>query len=322
MKRKPATCCGPDRLRALAAIGSALACATTWAAEAPTCSAVHMSTPGWSDLEVTNDLAGVVLKGLGYRQQVDTLSVAITYQALTNGQIDVFLGDWSPAHERFTQPLLAAKKIERLHQNLTGAKYTLVVPDYVAAAGVRTFADLAAHGEEFRHRIYGIDAGSPGNESIEMAIKGSALMDWSVVPSSEQGMLAQVARDIARKRWIVFLGWEPHPMNLTYKLVYLSGGDEFFGPDFGGATVSTVARAGFAQACPNLGRLFSQLSFTVAGEDQIMSAIDSGKQSGSDAAAAYLKSHIDELRGWLDGVQTRDGKPGFPAVEASLGSRG
>jgi len=312
-----------------AAIAAAVLClapgvraAGASASEAAACAAVHMSSPGWSDLEATNEVAGAVLRGLGYEQRVDTLSVAITYQALTNGQIDVFLGDWSPAHDRFTQPLLAAKKIERLHRNLSGAKYTLVVPDYVAAAGVRTFADLAAHGDEFRHRIYGIDAGSPGNESIERAINGSALKDWSVVPSSEQGMLAQAARDIARKRWIVFLGWEPHPMNLTYKLVYLAGGDEFFGPDFGGATVSTVARAGFIESCPNLGRLFSQLTFTVAGEDELMSAIDNGKQSGSDAAAAYLRRHTDELRGWLEGVQTRDGKPGLAAVQAALGARG
>ncbi|HTV95568.1 MAG TPA: choline ABC transporter substrate-binding protein [Steroidobacteraceae bacterium] len=309
-------------LLACAVLGGPLGSRSVRAAEAPACGTVRMSSPGWSDLEATDDIAGLLLRGLGYQQNVDTLSVAITYQALSNGQIDVFLGDWSPAHDHFTQPLLAAGKIERLERNLSGAKYTLVVPDYVAAAGVRTFADLAAHGDQFHHRIYGIDAGSPGNESIEKAIAGSALEGWEVVPSSEQGMLAQVARDIARKRWVVFLGWEPHPMNSTFKLVYLAGGDAFFGPNYGGGTVYTVARSGFSRSCPNVAHLLRQLSFSVPAENEMMAAIDEGKQSGAEAAAAYLKAHPEVLPLWLDGVFTRDGRPGLPAVKASLGSTG
>jgi glycine betaine/proline transport system substrate-binding protein len=290
------------------------------AADPPSCAAVRMSTPGWSDLEATNDIASLLLKALGYQQHVDTLSVAITYRALANGQLDVFLGDWTPAHDPFTGPLLAAKKIERLNRNLTGAKYTLVVPDYVAAAGVRSFADLAAHGDRFGYQIYGIDEGSPGNERIEAAVAGAGLAGWNVVSSSEQGMLAQASRDISRKRWIVFLGWEPHPMNLMFKLVYLSGGDAYFGPDYGGGQVYTLARAGFSESCPNAARLFRQMSFTVAVEDAIMAASESGNPSGPEAAKAYLESHLELLGPWLDGVTTLDGRPGAAAVKAFLAS--
>jgi glycine betaine/proline transport system substrate-binding protein len=291
------------------------------AADPPSCAVVRMSTPGWSDLQVTNDVASLLLRALGYQQHLDTLSVAITYRALANGQIDVFLGDWTPAHDTFTGPLLAAKKIERLNRNLTGAKYTLVVPDYVAAAGVRSFADLAAHADQFRYQIYGIDEGSPGNERIEAAVAGESLSGWNVVSSSEQGMLAQAARDIARKRWIVFLGWEPHPMNLMFKLVYLSGGDTFFGPDYGGGEVYTLARAGFARSCPNAARLFHQLAFTVSAEDAIMAASQSGN-SGLEAAKAYLRSHPELIGPWADGVTTLDGRPGAAAVEAFLAGGG
>src|SRR3546814_4870994 len=61
--------------------------------------------------------------------------------------------------------------------------------------------------------------------------------DFEVVESSEQGMLSQVARAVKSKEDIVFLGWAPHPMNNNFDLVYLSGGDDFFGADYGGATV-------------------------------------------------------------------------------------
>ena len=33
--------------------------------------------------------------------------------------------------------------------NLEGAKYTLAVPTYVYEAGVKTFADIAAHADKF-----------------------------------------------------------------------------------------------------------------------------------------------------------------------------
>jgi glycine betaine/proline transport system substrate-binding protein len=291
-------------------------------ADPPSCATVRMSTPGWSDLQVTNDIASLLLRALGYQQHLDTLSVAITYRALASGQLDLFLGDWTPAHDPFTGPLLAARKIDRLNRNLTGAKYTLVVPDYVAAAGVRSFADLAAHGDRFGYQIYGIDEGSPGNERIEAAISGSGLSGWNVVSSSEQGMLAQASRDISRKRWIVFLGWEPHPMNLMFKLVYLSDGDAYFGPNYGGGQVYTLARAGFAEACPNAARLFRQVAFTVAAEDAIMAASASGNPSGLEAAKAYLQSHPELLGSWLDGVTTLDGRPGAAAVKAFLGTSG
>ena len=294
------------------------------AGDAPACATVRMGTPGWSDIQATNGIANLLLSGLGYKQQLATLAVPITYQALKNGQTDVFLGDWAPAHDHFITPLLAEKKIEVLHQNLDGAKYTLAVPDYVAAGGVKSFADLGAHGSEFRRKVYGIDAGSPGNQSIQKAIENPdlKLQGWSVVPSSEQGMLSEVSRDVAHKRWVVFLGWAPHPMNTQFILTYLAGGDAYFGPNYGAATVSTVARAGFSEACPNLARLFSQVTFTVPVENVMMSAIDNDKKTGTEAAADYLKAHPDLLTPWLGGVTTIDGKPGLPAVKSFLGIAG
>ncbi|AJY38496.1 sulfatase-like hydrolase/transferase [Burkholderia humptydooensis] len=67
--------------------------ATASAAEAAACRDVRMAGPGWTDIEATDALAGVVLKALGYRQSVSNLSVPITYQGLKKGQIDVFPGN-------------------------------------------------------------------------------------------------------------------------------------------------------------------------------------------------------------------------------------
>ena len=43
------------------------------------------------------------------------------------------------------------------------------------------------------------------------------------------------------------------------------------------------------------------------------------KEDANKAAAAWLKANPALLDKWLDGVTTLDGKPGLPAVKASLG---
>src|SRR3546814_18950137 len=86
-------------------------------------------------------------------------------------------------------------------------------------------------------------------------------------------MLAQVARAVRAKQDIVFLGWAPHPMNNNFDLVYPSGGDDVFGPDYGGATVYTNVRKGYAGECPHVGQLPSNLDLSLPMEGAIMGSI-------------------------------------------------
>ena len=145
------------------------------------------------------------------------------------------------------------------------------------------------------------------------------LGEWKLVELGEQAMLAQVTRAEKGGKAIVFLAWAPHPMNTAHELTYLSGGDAYFGPDFGGAQVYTLARTGWAAACPNAATLFRNLIFTVDMENQMMGLIlDEGKK-GESAAEEWITAHPDVLGPWLDGVTTLDGQPGLPAVKTALG---
>jgi glycine betaine/proline transport system substrate-binding protein len=108
-------------------------------------------------------------------------------------------------------------------------------------------------------------------------------------------------------------------MNANFAMSYLAGGDDVFGPDFGGATVFTNVRAGYLDECPNVGALVANLRFTLAMENEVMAAIlDDGMEPGA-AATAWLKANPDAWAGWLDGITTFDGQPGLDAVRASLG---
>ncbi len=310
------------RLRSFGLALAATATISTAAlADGASCKTIRMSDPGWTDISSTNAIATEVLNGLGYQTNIDTLSVLVGYQSLQNKDLDVFLGNWMPAQQKFIDDLNAAKAVEVLTQNLTGAKFTLAVPSSVAAKGIKDFADLGKNGESFGMKIYGIEPGAPANENMRKMIASGdfGLTGWEVVESSEAAMLSQVQRAERAGENIVFLAWAPHPMNAKFDITYLSGGDAYFGPNFGGAEVYTLARTGWSAECPNAAQLLKNMKFTVELENEMMGKILDDGKTPAEAAKEWLKANPAAIEPWLQGVNTIDGKPGLPAVKAALG---
>jgi glycine betaine/proline transport system substrate-binding protein len=312
-------------LRGLAFVGAAIVALGGFSAaqaNAASCEKIVFSDPQWTDITSTNALTGTVLKALGYEQRIETISVPVTFKMLTAGQIDVFQGNWMPAQTKFVDPLKKDGKIDIVHKNLEGAKFTLAVPDYVAKQGVHSFKDLAKYANKFDHKIYGIEPGAAGNLSLQKMIDSGDfnLKDWELVESSEQAMLSQVKREQRDKGWIVFLAWAPHPMNNAFDLTYLKDGDKYFGPNFGGADVYTLTREGFAKECPNVDALLKNVTFNLDLENTMMGLILNDKMTADDAAEKVLRSKPELLDKWLEGVKTIDGKDGRAAVKEALGS--
>lgn len=310
------------RASAFAAVSVlALGVSGALAAEPESCGKVRFSDVGWTDITATTATVSEVLKGLGYETETTVLSVPVTYTSLANNDIDVFLGNWMPTMEADIKPFREAGTVETVRENLEGAKYTLATNAKGAELGIKDFKDIAAHKDELGNKIYGIEPGNDGNRLIiDMVDKGTFdLKGFEVVESSEQGMLAEVARAEQEAKPIVFLGWEPHPMNANFKLTYLSGGDDIFGPDFGGATVLTNVRKGYTAECPNVGKLLQNLKFSLDMENQIMGKILNDGKAPDAAANEWLKANAAAIEPWLAGVTAKDGGDGLAAVKASLG---
>jgi glycine betaine/proline transport system substrate-binding protein len=304
-----------------AAALAALIAAPALAAEPESCAKVRFADVGWSDIAATTGVASVVLKALGYETSVSVISVPVTYASLAARDVDVFLGNWMPTMEGDIAKYRDEGTVEVVRANLEGAKYTLATNQAGADLGIRDFADIAQHKKDLNGKIYGIEPGNDGNRLILSMIEKDAfgLKKFELVESSEQGMLAEVARKDKRGKPIVFLGWEPHPMNANFKMTYLTGGDEFFGPNLGGATVYTNVRAGYTTECPNVGRFLQNLSFTLAMENEIMAGILDRGEAPEAAATAWLKANPAAIEPWLAGVTARDGGDGLAAVKSALG---
>lgn len=285
-----------------------------------TCDLVRFSDVGWTDITANSAAVSLMLNAMGYETTTDILSVPVTYASMAEGDIDVFLGNWMPTMEGDIATYRDAGTVDTVRTNLEGAKYTLATNDAGVAAGITDFASIAQAAEALDGKIYGIEAGNDGNRLISDMITGDAfgLKDFEIVESSEQGMLAQVERAEERGEAIVFLGWEPHPMNANFDMTYLPGGDDYFGPDLGGAIVATNTRAGYVTECPNVGKLLQNMVYTLPMENELMALILNDGMDPTDAAKTWLAANPAVWTPWLEGVTTKDGGDALAAVTAAL----
>jgi glycine betaine/proline transport system substrate-binding protein len=302
---------------ALSAVALAAATGLAQAAEPDSCKKIRMADVGWTDNTAQNGLFNTVAKALGYQTKIDVLALPIILEGLKNKNLDVFLDNWLPSNEEGTKPYVEHKWLEQLPPDLTGAPYGPVVPNYVADAGVKDLKDLASNSDKFGKKFYGIEPGNDGNKIVQKLIDdpSTGLKSWKLIESSEQGMLAQAQKDMAKKKWIVFLGWAPHPVMAKMPITYLTG---FEKSGFGASEIHPLTRVGLSNECPNLGKLLANFKFTIPMESEVMAGLDKGK-TGDAAAADWLKANPGVLDSWLAGVTTLDGQDGVAAVKKSLG---
>jgi len=294
------------------------------AADGPACQSPRLADIGWTDVTVTTAVANRILQGLGYTPKIEVLSVPVTYMSMKNRDIDIFLGNWMPTMDGDRKTYVDAGTVEVVRPNLEGAKYVLGVPAYTYDDGLKTFADIVKFKDRIGGKIYGIEPGNDGNRTVLGMIKNDVYgtKDFDLVESSEQGMLAEVDRAIRRRQPIVFLAWEPHPMNTKYDIRYLDDPQAVFGPNQGAATIFTNVRAGYLADCPNIGKFLQNLQFTLPIEDSIMGKILFDGAEPGKAAEDWLKANPDLWAKWLDGVTSADGGSGADALRRSLGGGG
>jgi glycine betaine/proline transport system substrate-binding protein len=310
------------RFAAVALLGVAFGTGTAMAADPASCQKVRLSDITWTDITAITAMTGAILDQMGYQGEIQQLAVPVTFASMKSKDIDVFLGNWMPSMENDIKQYREDGSVETLGANLEGAKYTLAVPQYTYDKGLKDFTDIAKFKDKLDGKIYGIEPGNDGNRHVQDMLKDTKfkLDGFELVESSEAGMLSQVQKSYQSNKDIVFLGWAPHPMNANFKMQYLTGGDELFGPDFGGAKVFTTVRKGYVAECPNVGKFVSQIKFSMEVENKMMSDILDKSVDPKAAAIDMLKSNPDMLTAWLDGVTTFDGSgPALDAVKKGLG---
>lgn len=313
------------RWRFAAGLVALMLCGVSFAASEPSsCRIVRFSDVGWADVTASTAVASRLLTNIGYEPQVTVLSAPVTFASMKNRDIDAFLGNWMPAQASDRKPYDLDGSITVVGPMLEGAKYTLATTEDGYVAGLHDFADIHKFGNALDHRIIGIEPGNDGNRLILEMIQNNVfgLGEFKLVASSEQGMLAEVEHAARAHKPVVFLGWDPHPMNVRFRLKFLTGGDDVFGPNFGGATIYTNTRANYPKECPNVAKLLGHIKFTPQSLSYVMSDILDRHLPADEAAANWLKANPEVVTGWLQGITTYDGVPAVSALKGEAHTRG
>ena len=289
------------------------------AGDAESCKAVRFADVGWTDIQVTTGCHASPARSAGLcAGSEDPVGAGDLCLAEEQGhrcvprQLDA-------EHDRRHQGLYSTtSRLRRIGTNLEGAGYGLVVPQYVADAGVKSLADLGANKDKFDGKIYGIEAGNDGNRIIQTMIDDAKnnLAGFELVESSEAGMLTEAEKAMKNNEWIIFLGWTPHPVMGEMKIALSRRHGRFrlrrrHGLyQCAGGLCHANARMP-ASCCRNL-------KFNLAMEGAMMEPVLKDGADPKATALAWLKANPDAVKPWLEGVTTFDGGDAAAAVSAAL----
>lgn len=304
------------RLSALCVAALSIGAGLAQAKAPPACHTVRLGYGGWVDNHVQNAVFSAVAEPLGYRVKIEQSSLKTIYSRLADNRLDVYLQNWMPdnwmsSERAMRESYISRKEISVAGADLTGARHTLAVPAYLYREGLKDFADIHKFAKQLNYTIYGIEPDNVGDQHILSMIRHDkfGLGGFHLVQAGAKTMLRALAEKEKRHEPILFLGWEPDPMNVEYDIRYLSGGGAAFGSDEGAAKSLILTRRGYAAQCPDMGRLLSNFRVPVRAESRMMYDVLVKHEDAKSVAAAWVARHPAWLKRMRGDVASLDGKP-------------
>ncbi|MEO7067359.1 MAG: glycine betaine ABC transporter substrate-binding protein [Rhodanobacter sp.] len=244
----------------------------------------------WASCTAATHVAKAALEQQGFKVKTISVSGAAMYSALAHGDADATVCAWLPStHANYYAK--AKDKVTNLGPNMTGTKLGLVVPDYVT---IDSIDQLAAHADQFKNRIVGIDPGAG-----EMGITHQVIKDYKLplklIDGSGATMTAALKDAIANHQWIVVPGWTPHWMWARWKLKYLADPKGIYGTS---EDIDTLVRKGLKQDMPKAYAVLDGFHWTPEQMQEVMAADQKPNADAEKDAKDWIEAHADAVKGW------------------------
>lgn len=246
----------------------------------------------------THFIASVLEDELGYTVELTAADVAPAISSVASGDKDFFMEGWLPALHGVYTDGTDIEKIAKIYSNgITG----LIVPKYMADAGVTKLSDLAKPEvvEKLDGKITGIDAGAGMMiKTEEVLIPGYGLDEAGIelVPSSSPAMLAAIEKAYKNEEYIVGMGWQPHSMFGRYDLVIL----EQDGPiAFEANDIFILGRSGVQEELPEVTAFLKNVYWTNETIGPLMVSIADSKLDTLEAAREWKNANPEVWQDWL-----------------------
>ncbi|MET8024072.1 ABC transporter permease/substrate binding protein [Streptomyces avermitilis] len=249
----------------------------------------------WDEGVASTFLWQEILEQRGFQVEAKQFDAGPLYTSLAQGDIDFQTDSWLPTtHAQYWKKY--GKQLDDLGSWYGPTSLELSVPSYMK--GVDSLADLKGQASKFGGKITGIEssAGMMGMLKSKVLKEYGLDKEYKVVDSSTPAMLAELKRAYAKKDPVVVTLWSPHWAYSDYDLKKLKDPKGAWGKGDG---VHTLARKGFAQDNPAVGRWLKNFKMTekqLTGLEAEINKAGKGKQQ--DAVRSWLKRNpgvVDKL---------------------------
>jgi glycine betaine/proline transport system substrate-binding protein len=201
----------------------------------------------WDEAIATTYLWENILDDRGYKPQVKQLDPGPLYTSLAQGQEDFQTDAWLPTtHAQYWKKYKS--RLTDVGSWYGPTSLELSTPKYVK--GVNSLADLKGKGDEFDHKITGIEASAGEMKLLKTVLKKYGLSkEYKVVASSTSSMLSAVDHSVKTHKPILATTWTPHWVYSKYPMKKLKDPKGAWGK---GDRLHITAKKDFGKDFPEL----------------------------------------------------------------------
>ncbi len=271
--------------------------ATTNTAEAASTPAVSgtvtLGYVEWDSCVAATNVVALALEDAGYTVKKMSVTGAMMYAGLANGDLDAIVCAWLPVtHKDYYAK--TRDKLDNLGPNMKEAKLGLAVPAYVKINAIPELADPAV-AKKFQDRIIGIDPGAGIMRLTHKVIEHYKLPE-KLIEGSDATMTGVLKNSIRQNKPVVVTSWTPHWMWAAWDLKYLDDPDNVYGkPD----DIITLARQGLKADMPKAWAILDAFKMDGDARSAVMVA---GRDDSADAtvdARAWMDAHPETVSAWM-----------------------
>jgi len=254
----------------------------------------------WSTTAVTYVVIGL-LEAAGYQVEGKLLDTGLAYQALANGQVDLYSNAYLPGQQSYFNKY--GDKLDIISMSYGPVPGGLMVPAYLPAT---TIADLLK--PEIRDmvsgKIIGVDAGSGVVMQAQRAIDTYGLK-LELVPSGGAAMAAAFKSAYDKNEGIIITGWCPHALCALYDVKFLADDKGIYGysQDY------HVARKGFRDEFPRATAILSRVNMTEGLVSEMLVWMDQEGIDYKEAAKRFLAKYPELVWYWIGDIAPNVEKP-------------
>ncbi|MDT8904013.1 ABC transporter substrate-binding protein [Anaeroselena agilis] len=284
---------------------------------------------GWDSIKFHNAVAMfIVEKGMGYKAEEMSGTTTLTFQALKNGDIDVYMEAWTDNLATYAEDVRKGS-IKELGVNFDDNAQGLYVPRYVIegdakrnikplAPGLKTVEDLKKFKQVFadpeapgKGRIYGSIPGWEVDKILYKKYVNYGLdKDFTYFrPGSDAALAAAFATAYQKGEPIVGYYWEPTWLTGKYELVRLQdtpyNKDTFKEGkgDFPAVRVTVCAAKDIEQKAPDAAAFLKKYRTSSKLTAKALAYMSTNKASYRDTAKWFLKNNEAVWTKWVTAQQ-------------------